>query len=235
MARILYRQENGDGHSTRRALGGHLVDSLAPGDDASELLSKGPPYDLALVSISLSSDQDREAGELLDLLVARYPDTRRVALTGWPPRAHQTAGIFDRYLVDEIIVQADLDARQLRRAVENTLLIDQGRLPSAAKIERSRLRQEVRDSKRVLGAELRDQIVGMEEYLRATFRVHGQGRRVEQDIERARARLLEFESAFDRIGATVDRVSSLEATDRVRAELELTTARYSTGRGRGGR
>lgn len=238
MARILLLDDNRDRRdSTRRALGGHLVDSLGHDDNVVALLESRPPYDLALVGLNPTVEDDREGDELFDLLVALSPSTRRVVMTGWPPRRPDAAGIFDRYPVDEIIVWGDLDTQQLRRAIENTLTLEQGRrqLPAEAKIQRSQLRQAVKDARRVLGAELRDQIVGMEEYVEATFQVHGQGRRIDQEIDRARATLQEFEATFDRLERKVDRISSVEAAHAVRRELQKLEALHAAGRGRWGR
>src|SRR5450631_3480610 len=110
MARILHLDDSPDRRdSTRRALGGHLVDSRGLDDDVLSLLESRPPYDLALIGLNLIAADDREGDRLFDLLVARSPSTRRVVVTGWPPGRPEAVDIFDRYPVDEIIVWGDLD------------------------------------------------------------------------------------------------------------------------------
>jgi len=220
MARILHLDDNPDTRdSTRQALDAHLVDSLDPCDSAACMLRDRPPYDLALVALNVLCGQESAGARLLDRLAAGYPQTRRVVMTGWPSSADEASDIFERYPVDDIIVSGDLTPQWLRREVKTALFLDPRSVPHDVKVARSILRQQIRQSRRLLGAELRDHIERLQEYIDATFSVQGQGHRAELDIDRARTRLRRFEVAFDRLEDRVDKIASLGDAADVRAEF----------------
>ena len=119
MARILHVD---DDEAWRRLvikrLGDHHVDSAASLQQAIALLQSDAAYDVALVDLNLTDDNDHQGGDLLDLMHLRYPFTRRILVTGNPPAGSMRTNLFERYGVDEIIVKSQLSTSSLGTAVE---------------------------------------------------------------------------------------------------------------------
>jgi hypothetical protein len=206
-------------HVIREALEDHGVYSVGSLEDAQTALRDGPDYDLALVAMTSTSGPARAAAQLLEFLVAGYPSIYRVVVTEWSLPPGEAAHIFGRYPVDEIIDCEGRNAQRLSRAVGNALAVNQRRIPQQTKIYRSELRHEIKTSRRVSGAEIRDHINAMEEYVTVTSHVPGQGHRAEQEIERSRLVLHELDQEFERLAATVDEITTPQETTLLREDL----------------
>jgi hypothetical protein len=220
MARILHLDDTPDrGTFIREVLEDHCVYSVGTVEDAQTALRDGSDYDLALVAMTSTSGPDHAGGQLLDLLVTWYPSIYRVVVTEWSLPPAETARIFERYSVDEIIDSEGRNAQQLSRAVGNAVATRQRRIPQQTKIHRSELRHEITTSRRVSGAEIRDHINGMEEYVTATSHVPGQGHQAEQEVERSRFVLRELDLTFERLEDTVDQIATPQETTLLREDL----------------
>lgn len=220
MARILHLDDNPDWHTfIREALEVHGVYSVGSLDDAQTALRDGSCYDLALVGMTSMSGPAHAGGQLLECLVAWCPSIYRVVVTEWPLPPAETARMFERYSVDEIIDCEGGSAQRLSRAVGNALAVKQRRIPQQTKISRSELRHEIKTSRRVSGAEIRDHINGMEEYVTATSRVPGQGHRAEQEVERSRFVLRELDLVFERLEETVDQIATPQEATLLREDF----------------
>jgi predicted nucleotide-binding protein len=122
MARIIHVEDEDEWiQQIRRALADHHVDSARNYPEALALISGGAVYDLALVDLNLEEDDDRLGGEVLDLLKADYPATRRIVVTGRPPAGGMRANILRRYGADEIIIKGTTTLPDLRRVVAAAL------------------------------------------------------------------------------------------------------------------
>jgi hypothetical protein len=235
MTRILHLDDEPDRRNLmREALQDHCVSSLGRLEDALTALRDGSHFDLALVAMTSTSDPGTcpTGGELLEFLVACawYPSIYRVVVTDWSLPPGETARMFDRYPVEEIIDCEGMDAQQLSRAVGNALAVKQRRIPQQTRIYRSELRHEIKTARRVTGAEIRDHIHGMEEYVTATSRIPGQRHRAEQEIERSRFVLRELEQAFERLAETVDQIATLQEATLLREDLRSTKTMFADER-----
>jgi hypothetical protein len=220
MARILHLDNKADRHNIiRDALKDHCVYSVHSFEDAQKTLQAGPYLDLALVAMTSKSGPDHAAGQLLEFLRAWYPSIYRVVVTEWSLPPGETARMFDRYPVDEIIDCEGRNAQQISRALKNALDAKQRRIPQQIKIYRSELRQEIMTSWRISGAEIRDHINGLEEYVTATSRVPGQAHRAEQEVKRSRLMLRDLDLAFERLEEAVDQIITPQKVTLLREDL----------------
>ena len=127
----------------RRSLPQYQVDLVQAYDDALEALRRGRSYDVAIVDLNLLnasniSSRDLLGGDILKLLRANYPATRRIALTGLSP-ASVKREVLDRYDVDDLMLKQGLklsDIRSLVRAAVATRIADS---PSGLTAEKSYL------------------------------------------------------------------------------------------------
>ena len=146
MARILHVD---DDESWRQLIKGrlsdHEVDSAESLQQAIRLLQAESPYDVALVDLNLATDNDRQGGDLLDLMRIRHPFTRRILVTGSPPAGSVRKNIFERYDVDEIIIKRDMNMPDLRRVVEEAISQGPAGPSQSLRLSRSILRQRFRD------------------------------------------------------------------------------------------
>lgn len=122
MARILHVEDDDEWiNYVQRALADHRVDSAKSYEAALSLISGNVPYDVALVDLNLQENADRLGGEVLDLLMADYPATRRIVVTGRPPTGGMRTNILRRYAADEIILKGDTTLPDLRKAIAEAL------------------------------------------------------------------------------------------------------------------
>jgi len=98
----------------------HHVDSAESLQEAIDLLQSEPSYDVALVDLNLAGDNDSQGGDLLELMKVRYPQTRRILVTGSPPAGSVRRNI-ELYGVDEIIIKHEMSLPDLRRVVEESV------------------------------------------------------------------------------------------------------------------
>lgn len=229
MARILHVEDEDSWRDlVKRALADHHIDSAASFDETLRYLQGGASYDLALVDLNLIKPGDLLGGEILDLLRARYPLTRRVVVTGSPPRGPIRANIFERYEVEEIIIKGLLTLPDLRRVVEEALDQTMWGVPQEVKLRRSELRQRFRDWQRSQARLLNDKMRKAEEYLNNAEKLHGQsGRRAQEALSAVQAQRHLFNSDCSAIEQLLDGVVAMKDFFKVLEELERVEMRYA--------
>lgn len=232
MSRILHVEDEPEWTSlTRQALADHRVDCAETYNAALSFLQEHPPYDLALVDLNLVSDNDLLGGEILDLLRARYPMTRRIVVTGSPPKGAVRTNIFERYGVEEIIIKGALSLPDLRRVVEDALSRGPNEVPQDVKLRRSELRQRLRDWRRDREAlsRIRLRMQEANEFLRNAGRAHGQSaRRAKDELDELRSNQETFQQECAALEARLDGIRSMDDTMSALAELERLEATYAS-------
>lgn len=122
MARIIHVEDDSEWIKfARKALADHTVDSANTYIEALLLIRDNPPYDLALVDLNLERNVDRLGGEILDVLKADYPTTRRIVVTGQPPAGGLRDNLFERYGLDDVIIKGEATLPGIRRIVAGAL------------------------------------------------------------------------------------------------------------------
>jgi CheY-like chemotaxis protein len=211
MARILHVD---DLHEWRevvgRALADHHVDVAGSYDEALDLLQSGAAYDLALVDLHLVPGQDDPGGELLELLRARYPDTRRIVVAALPPDGALRVDLVEKYGVEEVLIRSAMDAPELRHVVEDAL---EEAVSVDARIRRAELRRRSQDWQRRQGALIESRIHAAD-LLAGTA---GSDSRAQSALEDARALRERFRAdcadLADRIDRSVTIQQVLDAAD----------------------
>src|SRR5580704_13813890 len=110
MLRILYVDDEPEWRRwMTRALDGYEVDATGDYVEALRFIRRYA-YDLALVDWELRRDDlsvggPASGGEILDVLRADRPSTRRILVTGRPPPGSMHSGLFVRYGLEEILIK----------------------------------------------------------------------------------------------------------------------------------
>jgi CheY-like chemotaxis protein len=231
MPRILHVEDEDIWRTfVKQALADHHIDSAASADQALHYLQGSAPYDLALVDLHLIKPGDLLGGEILDLLRTRYPLTRRIVVTGSPPRGPLRANIFERYEVEEIIIKGDVTLPDLRRVVEGALDLTMWDVPQEVKLRKSELRQRFRDWRRSQQNLINDKIREAEEYLRHAEKLHGQsGRRAQEELNLVIAQRDLLKSDCSTIENSLDHIFVMNDVFRVLDELERAEVRHAEG------
>jgi len=228
LARILYVD---DQEFWRKLVTGRLQDHHVDAVDslvaAITLLDSESAYAVALVDLNLEGDSDAQGGELLDLLRNRYPATKRVIVTAYPPAGGIRRKIFERYDVEELIIKKDLELPDLRRAVEEAIATGTGELPQWLRLNRSAVRQRFRDWQRAQADLLREKRREAEAHLADASRVSTQSRQLAQqavaksrDTEaRFRERCTELRRTLANINTEQDLNAALDALERAEEQF----------------
>lgn len=228
LARILYveNEEFWRDLVTRR-LSSHRVDVVDSLAAAIALLDSEPAYAVVLVDLNLEHETDALGGELLDFLLTRYPATKRIIVTGRPPGGGIRRKIFERYDVEELIIKSNLELPDLLRAVEEAIEAGTGELPQALRLNRSVVRQQFRDWRRILLNRLREERRDAEARLADASRASPQVLQLEQhavararDVEaRFRERCAELHTMLDNISTEQDLNTAIDALDSAEEEF----------------
>lgn len=231
MSMILHVEDEGSWRDfVKRALADHHIDSAASADEALHYLQGEVTYDLALVDLNLIEPGDLLGGEILDLLRTRYPSTRRVVVTGRPPWGSLRANIFERYEVEEIIIKGQLTLPDLRRVVEGALDQKMWGVPQDVKLNKSVLRQRLRDWQRVQTSLMNDKIRKAEEYLHNAERLHERSAvRAQEELSAVQNHLDLLKSDCSAVDKQLDGVIIMTDVFRVLEELERIEAKYAEG------
>ena len=210
MARILHVEDDQEWRElVRSRLRDHHVDSAASLQEAVDLLQSGPGYQVALVDLNLETNSDRQGGEILDLIQARYPDTRRILVTGSPPACPVRRNLFERYDAQEILIKQDTDIPELRRVIEEAIGNAANILPQSLRLQRSALKQRFRDWVRDQESALRAQIQSAEEHLEDAGKVGPPIRqRAQRIVDDLKVREVEFRVECRRLRDLIDAVSN---------------------------
>lgn len=229
MARILHVENERDWIDIiGEALAGHDLDTARSYGEALGFLERYSSYDLAVVDLHLRTSSDGLGGELLDLLRIRYPGTPRIVVTGSPPAGPIRQNIFERYEVEEIIIKSQFAAPDLRKVVEDSLSRRAAEVPQVTKLQRSELRQRLRDLQRSEGNLIRRRIAEMEEFARgATRQSPYSGHLAREQLAKARAVASSFQSECNRIERLVDDVRTPAEAAAADEELERVEAHFT--------
>lgn len=231
MSRILHVEDNKAWRElVRDRLRDHHVDSAASLQDAVALLAAEPSYDVALVDLNLATDSDGQGGDILDLILARYPSTRRIVVTGSPPPGSVRTNVFERYDVEEILIKRDFEIRDLRRVVEAAIAQGPEGLPQSLRLRRSELKQRFREWEKVRIDRLEAQTRNAEEHLDDARRVSAQTReRARKAVEDAQKHEAEFRRECTLLRNMIDNARTGSELDAALAVLEAAQDRFGDG------
>jgi DNA-binding NtrC family response regulator len=225
MARILHvDDELGWLEFVHEHLEDHHVDSAESARKAINLLEANSAYDVALVDLNLESEGD--GGEVLDLLKARYPTTRRIVVTGKPPRG-RLRRLIERFDAYEILIKGKLDLPDLRIVVEEAVAQGPSGLAQTLRLNRSALRQRFRDWRRTQGDRLRNQIRVAEEHASDAARVSTlSGQRAQGAVVQARELEVEFKSSCTNLARLLADIRSVDDLNVALEALDAAEERF---------
>jgi CheY-like chemotaxis protein len=227
MARILYADEMAEWRTeVRRELADHHVDLAGTHDEALRRLIDGPRHDLALIDLNLVADLGGLGAELLDVLRARYPDTRRMIIASAPPTEAVRRAVLTRHGAERLLVKAGLTATCLRHAVEELLDLE---VSPDARIRRAERRRRYQQWWRRVDTELTAEARGADLLVRNTETVHGAPRHaaLAQGVARATARHHRFTAEADDLCRRIEDAATIQATLDVADAFEYLRARWA--------
>ncbi len=231
MARILHAEDDRYWREiVRTRLLDHDVESAASFEEAIQYVRTRPAYDVALVDLNLMNDRDGLGKDVLELLRATHPATRRILVTGGPLRGSMRLALSAGFDVDDIIFKGDMDTPDLRAVIEGAASPQQTTEEDPLKLRRSALRQRFRDWQRVQADRLRTDLRVAEEHLYDAGRVSGQTRRRAQvAVNDARARETEFRDICARLRRLMTDIESPESLDAALESLDAAEERFGEG------
>jgi CheY-like chemotaxis protein len=229
LARILYVDDQEFWRKyIAQQLRGHHVDTADSFQAAVDLLDSGSGYAAALVDLNLRDDDDGEGGDLLDLLCLRYPETKRIVVTGSPPGGSVGKRIFERYDVEALVIKRNVSLPDLRRVVEEAIAVKPGELPQSLRLNRWVLRQRFRDWHRVQADRLEDELHAAEEHMSDSAKLGAQTRqRAEEAVVSARERVARFRELIIRLQRTILGINSEADFDAALEALENAEDQFS--------
>jgi CheY-like chemotaxis protein len=234
LARILYVDDEEFWRTfIKNQLRDHHVDAVGSLQEAVDLLQSTQAYDVALVDLNLHDNGDGEGGELLKLLLLRYPETKRIAVTGSPPEGAVTR-LITRYGIQELIIKGEFRLPDLRQAVEEAIAAKPDELPQALRLIRWTLRQRFRDWQRLQSDRIKEERSKAEEYLSHVTGIRGQTRKeAEEAVVRARLRDAQFREVTTRLRGIVTNINSDADFDAALAAQEDAEEQFSDDQGLG--
>jgi CheY-like chemotaxis protein len=221
LARILHVDDDESWRQIiKRRLGDHQIDSAESLQQAIGLLQTESPYNVALVDLNLTSDDDRQGGDLLDLMQIRYPSTRRILVTGSPPAGSVRKNLFERYDVDEIIIKRDMDLPDLRRVVEEAVAQALAGPSQSLRFNRSALRQRFKDWQKDQADRLSNELRVAGEHVHEAARATGQSQqRAQLALAAAEQKEGEFKLACARLRRLLEEIEDEDQFDAAQAAL----------------
>lgn len=212
MARILHvENEEVWRQIVKDNLEDHHIDSAGSVKEAVALLGGNAAYDVALIDLNLETDGDGQGGEVLDLLLSRYPSTRRIVVTGSPPPGGLRKNIFERFDAEEIIIKRTVDVPDLRRVVEEAIARGPAGLSQQLRLNRSALRQRFRDWQGAQAERMRNDVRIAEKHLDDARKVSGQtAQRAQVAVLNARSRELEFSARCATLKGLLAKINTVE-------------------------
>jgi CheY-like chemotaxis protein len=226
MARILHVDDEEPWRRlVKENLEDHHVDSAESLGKALSLLEANSAYDVALVDLNLKAEGD--GGEILDLLRSKYPTTRRIVVTGRPPRGSLRKTIFQRFDADEIIIKGHFDLPDLRIVIEEAVSQGGSALPQALRLNRSALKQRFRDWQRTQGDRLKYDIRVAEEHMYDAAKVSGQSRhRAQRLVDRAKLLEMDFRASYAELRDLLEDIRSVDDLNAALEALEAAEERF---------
>jgi CheY-like chemotaxis protein len=136
---LLVDDEPEYGELIGQALPEYHLDFAKSYDEALDLLKAGLPYDVALVDLNLVRRKlkDQLGKKILAYLLANFPSTRRIALTGASPGS--VSEIINKYKLDDLLFKRYLDLEDVGVVVEAALARASGTVRPALRAEGSKL------------------------------------------------------------------------------------------------
>jgi CheY-like chemotaxis protein len=159
----------------------HDVDAVGTFQKAVDLLQSKPAYAVALVDFNLHDAGDGEGGELLELLLFGYPETKRIAVTSSPPGGAVTRLITD-YGLEDLIIKGEFRLPDLRQAVQKAIAARPGELPQTLRLKRWMLQQRSRDWQRIQSDRIAEKLTAAEKHLSDVIRIPGEARKQAEDV-----------------------------------------------------
>jgi CheY-like chemotaxis protein len=203
----------------KNRLSDHHVDSAESLQQAIDLLQSESSYDVALVDLNLTGNNDLQGGDLLDLMKVRYPHTRRILVTGSPPAGSVRRNI-ERYDVDEIIIKRDMSLPDLRRVVEEAVTRAPSGSGQSLGLSRSSLRQRFRDWNTAQADRLSSEIRVADEHMRNAAKVSVQNRQLaEMALAAVKQRETDFKLTSDRLRRLLDDIEDEDQLNAAAAAL----------------
>jgi CheY-like chemotaxis protein len=213
MARILHvENEEIWRQIVRESLEDHHVDSAKSVKEAVALLQgTGAAYDVALIDLNLETDSDGQGGEVMDLLLSRYPSTRRIVVTGSPPPGALRKTVFERYDAEEIIIKRTVDIPDLRRVVEEAIARGPAGLSQQLRFNRSALRQRFRDWQGTQAERMSNDVREAEKHLEDSKKVSAQtAQRAQLTVLSAKSREFEFTARSATLKRMLTEINTVE-------------------------
>jgi CheY-like chemotaxis protein len=238
LARILFVEDEEFWRTfIKEQLRGHHVDAVATYQEAVGLLESESAYAVALVDLNLHGDDDGEGGELLDLLLWRYPSTKRIVVTGNMPGGAVLKRIITRYDIEELIIKRNLRLPDLRRTVEEAIAAKKpGELPQSLRLDRSTLQQRSRAWQSLQSDRLEVKLHGAEDHLADVRGIRGQVlQEAQAAVGLARQRLARFHEVVASLQPIVMNINSQADFDLALAAQDSAEEEFSDHGGTGHR
>jgi CheY-like chemotaxis protein len=136
---LLVDDEPAYGELIGRALPEYHLDYAESYDEALDRLKAGLRYDVAIVDLNLIGRKfkDQLGKKVLAHLLANYPSTRRIAMTGASPGS--VSEIFKKFQVDDLLFKQHLDLDDVGVVVEAALARASGAVPPEVRTEQFKL------------------------------------------------------------------------------------------------
>lgn len=215
MARIIHVEDETQWIDVvRRALADHEVDSARTWEQALALLRGPGTYDLALIDLNLGGDDDKEGGEVLDLLREDYPPIRRVIITAVPPAGDLRSRIYERYGVQDIIIKDRTTLPDLQLVVRRALKRRPQEISADTNLQASTLRERYQVWVEGIKQKLRSSIREAE-----TTALH-LGRSSDKAAQEARAALDDWRAVQRLLAAECAQLDSLISAANTSAEVD---------------
>jgi CheY-like chemotaxis protein len=230
---LLVDDEPEYGELIGRALPDYHLDFAQTYNEALDLLNVGLPYDVAIVDLNLIGTKfnDRLGEKLLAHLLANYPSTRRIALTG--ASLASVSKIYKRYQVDDLLFKPLRDLHEVGVIIEAALARVSGAVPPALRAARSKLWDRLHKFKQKRLQRFDAQVESLDIDIREAGHRAARGPEASHALAEpmaAKADLEAMRASFDRECAAVARlIAGIDSDDALMTasqELDKLTSRF---------
>lgn len=205
--RILHLEDDPEWQSlVRRTLTEHTVVTADSYGEAVLRLREGPTFEVAIVDLNLENRMDGWGREFLDVLIAGFPGTRRIAMTG--STSGSMSELIQRYGLVDVIIKGEASAPGLVHVIDKALHGQVPQLSNTAHVQ-LQLRQAILQSRRAVEARIDEGKEAGEKQLAELARVS----KASQDRARSRLQALEAlrqkgRASYDELDAFAQSVDS---------------------------
>ncbi len=225
MVRILHLDDEEIWRTEVQKALGHVytVDSAETIVEA-ELRLQIQQYDLALVDQNLG--EGRTGGDLLDVLIERYPATRRMVVTG-NTLDGSTRSYVDRYQLDDVIFKGSHLPEDLMAAVRAALARPAGGLASDVVNHKADLSFRLRTEVRQIDTVLNNDILRHQEHVRRTATVHPElEAEAQQRVNVLQQRRVHLGAEKARLQELIEGIQTVAEAGPVIAEIERSLGEF---------